>query len=186
MKKSMFILFAIMAPIFANSTSALAAPQFQIVRAAKDIKKGSVFKTDELTADSLDADKVPKTACSQKDFFLNRRARSSIPKGTLLCIEHVSPEDLAKWSQFDEMLYQQSLKRKPKAGYSKVFYPVRYIPKGHFVESGLLEEKDIKQSQVPKGAVVSLKQAFGRAVKCDVAQGQILTEEDLNPSKTNK
>ncbi len=60
-----------------------------------------------------------------------------------------------------------------------VVYAVQDIPEGNTITPEALEEKEILENKVPKGALRSVSMACNRKAKYGLTQGQIVREQDV-------
>ncbi len=66
-----------------------------------------------------------------------------------------------------------------------VVYAIKDIPEGQTIPSEALEERQIEQSKVPQDALTTASLASGRVTKYGVANGQIVSQHDLQPQGQN-
>ncbi len=66
-----------------------------------------------------------------------------------------------------------------------VVYAIKDIPEGQTIPSEALEERQIEQSKVPADALTTASLASGRVTKYGVANGQIVSQHDLQPQGQN-
>ncbi|MBZ0185884.1 MAG: RDD family protein, partial [Candidatus Obscuribacterales bacterium] len=67
-----------------------------------------------------------------------------------------------------------------------VVYAIRDISEGELIPFDSLEEKEIRLSKIPQGALTSLAQANDHWAKYGIAQGQIVSQYDLGTGRTLK
>lgn len=66
-----------------------------------------------------------------------------------------------------------------------VVYAIKDIPEGQTIPSEALEERQIEQSKVPADAITTATLAAGRVTKYGVANGQIVSQHDLQAQGQN-
>lgn len=184
---AIFILLLVVNPMVLTGSGSAAEPDPSMGRAAyaiKDIKSGSLFTDANVEMRTIPADKLPKDAITVINVLFDRRCRDRISKGRLVSLGDIIPEDLLKWTRFDESYERQLNEKQAKAGYGVILYPIRDLSAGTLLDGITVADTEMELSKIPKGAAKSYKQIFGSVVRDGIAQGQVILESDILPTWT--
>ncbi len=169
----------------------------KVVLAARDIRKGTVWRKDQLVEKEVAASTVPDRAIEHASAAIGRKVRYGVDKGQVVCEQDIVssptnnfsiiPINIANNLPYDYLSRGKTYQEKQAEldRHSKSRTPLKVVVVVKTVEEGArftidtLEEREVEERKVPHDALSSAYSVIGRQSRYGMSPGDIVGKYDI-------